>query len=282
MVFNKNSLRILCDSMTERLLYAAGLVNIPEDIAENLAQLLPGQKIFEFQSVRDKITGTLTAYDPATGQESYRMKISFHPEKESIKLDTFYIVDPVQRGQGLGKVGLKNIYDLARSEGALTGIDLTATLDNGAYVWAKMGFKAHPGDFAKLQKTVRRKLHDLQEALPQDSKIDADIFGMVDDLMNSEKTKDPRALWALSDLAVKIPYSYKDGELVPAPKKLSFVLLEWTEYRGRLDLSDPQQVAPLEAALGTETPTAPKNTTPIILGHRHIDHDRKTPSLQIS
>ena len=178
------------------------------------------------------------------------MKISFHPEKGSLKLDNFYIIDPEQRGQGIGKTGLRNIYNLASQEEKIKEIHLTATLDNGAYVWAKLGFKPLDGDFARFQKVARKKLHDLQDVLPEGSKIDTDIFEMVDRLLDAEKTKDPRAIWALADMGVMLDHSYNNGKLEPIPKKLSFVLMEWAEYRAKLDLNNAEQKTRIEAALG--------------------------------
>lgn len=270
---------IICNSMTERLLEAAGLVQLSDDIGQTLANLLPGKKILEFQGAQKKVSATLTAYDPHTDVEQYKMKVSFNPEKESIKLDNFYVVDPNQRGMGVGRKGLRNIYDLATDEHSIKAIELTATLDNGAYVWAKMGFRSHDGDFVKVQKAARERLYDLQESLPEGSKIDADMFAMADHLLDSERMKDPRALWAVADMNVTVPYSYMDGVLQETPKKLGFILLEWMEYRGKLDLSDPEQVARLETALGPK-PEAVflKKDIPM----KGMEYGQKSPQLHIS
>lgn len=284
MTLDKKDLIVICNDMTERLIKAAGLVKLSDDIAQTLANLLPGRKILEFQSTQRKVSAILKAYDPDTDVEQYNMKVSFNPEKASIKLDNFYVVDPAQRGMGIGRKGLRNIYDLATEESVIKAIELTATLDNGAYVWAKMGFRPHEGDFAKIQKAAREKLYNLQAELPEGSKIDPDMFAMADHLLDHERVKDPRALWAIADMNVTIPYSYADGLLVETPKKLGFILLEWMEYRGKLDLSNAEQVVRLETALGPRPGSGAfeRNEKTPVAPIEKIQHDQKTAQFNLS
>lgn len=286
MSLSKTDLVVKCSEMTERLMRAAGLVALSDDIAATLSASLPGKKTVEFHDDKKKFQALLVASDTTEAHEQYRIKVSLDPANGKVKLDTFYIVDPGQRGNGLGKAGLRNIYDLARQEEKIREIELTATLDNGAYVWAKMGFKPLEADFRRFQIAARERLHQLQEELPGHAKIERDIFDMTDRLLDHEKTKDPRAIWALADMGVSVPYSYnEDRRLVERPKKLSFVLMEWMEYRAKLDLGNPEQVARLEEALGPAPARMmrypdrdlPKQSPPSINMEKEVSFDPREP-----
>ena len=250
--FTPQELVVRCSDMTERLMQAAGLVQLSNDMAQTLAAGLPGKIAVDFTGDKNKFAATLVSSNDDES-ERYRMKVSLNPGKGTVKLDNFYIVDENERGTGIGRKGLGNIYNLASDERKIDGIELTATLDHGALVWGKMGFKSHPGDFVKVQREARSRLNRLQNDLPDHAKIDPDVFEMADRLLDPQKTTDPRALWAIADMRQTIPYSYEDGQLVEKPKKLALTLLEWQEYRATLDLANSEQTSRLKSALGQAT-----------------------------
>lgn len=172
----------------------------PIDV-DKLAHGLPG--FVQSRQSMDPIDGDiieLTGYD-AFGRAKFDCKFSFNQQAgvRASKIKNFSIHDPCERGCGLGAKVIANLLDVTRDHRNLERISLTAELERGAYVWAKMGWLPYQASFAKLQRSCQPKLDVLQQLIPSQNRLAPAIYGIFRDLLDAETSKDPKFIWAMTD-----------------------------------------------------------------------------------
>ncbi len=85
-------------------------------------------------------------------------------------------------------------------------VDLVAAVPVGGYAWARYGWQLMPGDMEGLDQQIEERLKTL-ELKPGDRKVVEAILA----------SKDPKKVWALSDLKTKVT---RDGEETTLGKAL--------------------------------------------------------------
>lgn len=165
------------------------LKDLPGDVSHSLESQPTGDNVVE-----------VSGNSLITGEKKYDCKFTFnfHAGIQKASINNFSIHDPNERGQGLGVKVISNLINCAK-ESAIKTINLTAELERGAFVWAKLGWVPNQTSFSKLQKKCQPKLDVLQQLIPSGEGLSHSTFGIFRDLLDSNETKDPKYIWAIVD-----------------------------------------------------------------------------------
>lgn len=165
------------------------LEDLPGDVSHSLESQPSGDNVVE-----------VSGNSPITGEKKYDCKFTFnfHAGIQKASINNFSIHDPSERGQGLGVKVISNLINCAK-ESVIKTIALTAELERGAFVWAKLGWVPNQTSFSKLQKICQPKLDVLQQLIPFGEGLSNSTFGIFRDLLDSDATKDPKYIWAIVD-----------------------------------------------------------------------------------
>lgn len=148
-------------------------------------------------------TVEMAGIHPDTGVTQFDCKFSFNfaAGNKSSAIKNFSIHDARERGQGLGAMVVANLLDTTKAATDLERIMLTAELERGAFVWAKMGWVPTPTSFTKLQRKCLPKLDVLQQIIPPENRLSPTVYGIFRDLLDATSTHDPKYIWSIVDSA---------------------------------------------------------------------------------
>ena len=151
----------------------------------------------------------------------------------------FVVWEPEDRGPGLGicRCITRNVFGLYQEWGIRT-VECDASLEDGAYTWARYGFKIVDGDWPDLQSQLLERLYSLH--LPwQDRAAYNKLIGL----------SDPSALWLVSDLATPVEV---DDPVAGVRRTLSVgrALLRGLSWKGVFDFDDLGCMARFDRKVG--------------------------------
>jgi hypothetical protein len=146
------------------------------------------------------------------------------------------------QGNDVGKNLLKSQVDLYNKMG-LNSVHLNANIDIGSYAWARYGFEPENArEWGKIQRFGHTRLSDyFEQQLPQD---------IVDQARNLLNSKDPRAVYILANLRTPVNIRWEDMGEIKNPT-LGKGLLIHSAWQGKLDLTNPEQMARFNSYVGT-------------------------------
>jgi GNAT superfamily N-acetyltransferase len=145
-----------------------------------------------------------------------------------------FSVTPERRGRGLATLLTRNSVDAYREVG-ITKVTLSAGMDAGGYVWARLGFLPSKDEWRQVRGAVRAKLESIP-SVPAEA-AEAVRYALADD--------EATAIWEIADLDVEA-----DG------KRLGRLLLSGTAWEGMLDFCNPDAMDRLSAYVAARTGSA--------------------------
>ena len=197
----------------------------PQELYERLTRGLPYRTIVSFNINLDG-TGYIIFKLIDNLEEVAEAHRCFSINKKEADNNAFIIWRPEDRGIGIAKAVLRNTFALYRDWG-IKIVRCGAGVKDGAYTWARYGFKVSKIEWADLQLEVTSRLYSLD--IPWHLKQE------VQRLINLD---DPMGLWFISDLAilVQVDDAYSCG--VPRTCSLGRALLEGLHWKGQFEFDD--------------------------------------------
>ncbi len=132
-------------------------------------------------------------------------------------------------GHGLGRQFILNSIRLYRKLG-VDSVELYATLQNGAYTWARFGWLPYVQTWHFIQPRLAEQLQTVAAQLSAEH---------LDELKQAIHSDDPRGIWTLVDHPAKV--TDDKGKVMNIGKYL--LLGEYCQWLGYLNLHDPLQMA---------------------------------------
>ena len=186
--------------------------------ARKLGEGMPGISAHTRISSQNGGIMFVTQFHGEDGKEVGRASRGFDAANSAVEHKLFSI-EPSEQGKGIGTAYLKNSIDLYKAAGVKT-VRIKASLDNGAYTWAKLGF------------TPDKKSWDtLRDGMSTDPSVTKSLSESErGEVLSLLANPDPKGIWALADH--------------PKGKKV----LSGEGWKGGFDLADPESYARLTKA----------------------------------
>lgn len=150
----------------------------------------------------------------------------------------FVIWHPEDRGVGIARAVLRNTFALFKSWG-IRRVFCSAGLDDGAYTWARYGFKVPLAEWTDLQPQLVARLYNLRLSWQDQEGIRRLI-----------EIDDPMGLWFVSDLAGSVEVGETDGFGGPRTYSIGRALLEGLNWKGYFEFEDAACVERFERRVG--------------------------------
>lgn len=165
--------------------------------------------------------------DPQTGRQVGVAHRKIDLRNNEIYNEYFKLARSMQ-GQGLARQLLRSQIDMARQLG-IRYMTLDATLDRGAYAWARKGALPGPDAWNSGRFSVKAQLRQRAAGMNMPEDVEAMVRGAL-------ASDDPRAIRDLANIQVPT------GELTPAGRPVTWgnKLLSGLSYPAYFDLHDPK------------------------------------------
>ena|GEM_PF-6319028 len=223
----------------------------PEKLAQDLGRDMPGALSMEVTSPRDGAVETLLEAKTPSGEMLYDWKVNFDLATKTGAIKNFSIYHAANKGLSIGTAAIRNLLRAGHENGdnpAIDKIKLTAELERGAWVWARMGWLPDETSFRRFQKKVQPKLEALEQVLPSVERLGFEAYAMMHTLLDHNVSKKPALIWPLvdSNLSYNINAIEELQQIVRHPRDDERLDL----LRGYLQQNRPDQEHIDAAALG--------------------------------